>query len=227
MGKTRISIEATAQSGATRTYTVWATRGPWIFTLDDFNARRRTSALDKPWRYLDDRVEGGDSRVTSGETSSTPTVVDDSSFTNGREGLAIRMAFAYGSIKPSCGVGCSFGQYVTLRTGDTSVTNMTGATHMSFQARASAPMRALVKLETSNVLDLAFYQAPIDLTTQWVRYTIVFANMVQPPWSATPKPLDLTKVRGFHWHISADDNAALTQGIFYLDDVEIQGWRGP
>lgn len=232
MGKNLVTIVSTSQAGTTRTYTIWVTRGPWIFVLDNFNARQPTSSLDMPWYFYDDAADGGTSVVTSGDTSKRPVLFNDSSFATGRDGLlAARMAFTYGANKPSgCAGACPYGQVVGLGNGDTSVFNMTGATQMSFFARASAPMRVRFMVKTGNVLDFGYYKIDIDLTTEWTRYIVIpntgTGGLEQPPWAAI-KPFDLSKVTGFHWEISVDYNPGLKQGTFYLDDVVIQGWRGP
>jgi hypothetical protein len=232
MGKNQITIVATAQAGTTRTYTIWVTRGPWIFVLDNFNARSRTSSLDGGWIFYDDNADGGASVVTSGDDSRHPSLFNDSSFETGRDGFsAARMAFTYGVIKPSgCAGTCPYGQFVALSNEGFPVTDMLGATQMSFFARASVPMRVRFKVKTDNILDFGFYRIDLDLTTQWTRYLVLLktgAGALQQPAWASAKPFDLTKVKGFEWEISADENLTLKQGTFNLDDVVIQGWRGP
>lgn len=206
------------------------------FNFADFDDGFNANNAGGSWYYWDDNTGGGNSRILSGDTAFKPTEFTDSSLAPGQGGtpFAARMEFVYGTAKPTCGAGCTYDPEVGLGSdlrlnGDT-VGDLTGATHISFWAKASAPLKGRFSVSTADITDYSFYGSVLDIGTGWKEIKIDLKNpaqFAQPAWATVKTPFNFAKVRGLEFSFSKEVNPALAGGTFYLDGVQIHNWSLP
>jgi hypothetical protein len=106
--------------------------------------------------------------------------------------------------------------------------DLTGATAITFWAKADAPAKTLFSLGTSEVKDNGKFAKLITITTSWTKYTVSLAgsDLKQPSWAKqvafNPKEcVDLA------WSVSKGDNAGMAGGAVYLDHIAVSNWEPP
>jgi Cadherin-like beta sandwich domain len=236
---TQIRIETVAEAGNALAYTLTVQRDTASDeVVSDFENRSPMNSLGGMWNFFDDSPNGGNSKVLSSDTANPTPVIDASSFAAGyASSEALALGFRFGTVKPvTCGGTCTFPNYVGLSTAfmpfaDSSA-DLTGATAITFFAKADTAMILRFAVKTANVKDFGFYQALITVTEEWKPFTVYLRpgsdpeELAQPNW-ANVAPFVLSKVTGLDIQISAEENTTLSQGSVLFDDVTIVGWRRP
>jgi hypothetical protein len=209
--------------------------------LDNFEAGSNQNKFLGYSYFYNDATDGGTSVVTTAHVGSKPSelLVDSTSFDAGYASTkSLKMAFTYGPNKPkSCGGTCAYGQMVgfgtqfvpgtDVATGTGTTLDITGATAITFFAKASVAMKMRVEVTTTNVTDFGFFVANVSVGTDWGPQTVMLSTGLgginQPSW-AVPVTFDPTLVQKLQFSISADDNAGLTAGTVWLDSIVVQGY---
>jgi hypothetical protein len=209
--------------------------------LDNFEAGSNQNNFLGYSYFYNDATDGGTSVVTTAHVGATPSelLVDSTSFDAGYSSKkALKMAFTYGANKPkSCGGTCAYGQMVgfgtqfvpgtDVATGTGSTLDITGATAITFFAKASVAMKMRVEVTTTNVTDFGFFVSNVSVGTDWGPQTVLLTTGLgginQPSW-ALAVPFDPKLVQKLQFSISADDNAGLTAGTVWLDSIVVQGY---
>jgi len=213
-----------------------------VSVLDDFEAGSNQNKFLGYSYFYNDATDGGTSVVTSSKPGTKPSelLVDTNSFDAGYGGStkALKMAFTYGANKPkSCGGTCAYGQMVGFGTqfvpgtdvtvGSGKTLDLTGATAITFYAKASVAMKMRVEITTTNVTDFGYFVGNPSVGTDWSKQTVMLSTGLgginQPSW-AVPVTFDPTLVQKLQFSISADDNAGLTAGTVWLDSIAVVGY---
>jgi hypothetical protein len=203
--------------------------------LDDYEAGSNQNKFMGYSFFYDDSKDGGNSKVLSALPGTAGQLLFDATVSLG-EGAngskrSAKIDFKYGDKKPSCGPGCTYGQMVGFGTGfvaEGKVLDITGATSITFWAKASTAMSVRVEVATESVKDFAFHRSEPKITTSWTQYTVPLAEgpgFAQPAWSQTPVPFDPKKVQKIQFQVSVEDNLGLTQGTLFLDDIVVNGYK--
>jgi hypothetical protein len=217
--------------------------------LDDFEGGTNQNKFLGYSYFYGDASDGGTSTVTSGVKGTDPNGWDVTAASfdpagNGGSAKALKMSFTYGANKPQCKPApCSYGQQVGYGTqfvggtDDGKVIDLTGATSISFYAKASAAMAMRVEFATKPVTNFAFHRSSVSVTTAWTKFTIFLdpnnpLAVQQPTWNTVLVPLDVTQAQKLQFSVSADDNASLlpaTPYTVWLDDITVEGytWNPP
>ena len=218
-----------------------------ISVLDDFEAGSNQNKFLGYSFFYTDVADGGTSKVNSSSPGTKPSesLVDPAkSFDAGYGGSvkSLKMDFTYGANRPkSCGGTCAYGQMVGFGTqfvpgtdnpdgsATTKTLDITGATALTFYAKATVAMKMRVEITTTGVKDFAFHRGEVTLGTDWAKQTVMLATGLgginQPIWTQAPVTFDPTTVQKLQFSISADDNANLTAGTVWLDSLVVVGYK--
>jgi Carbohydrate binding domain (family 11) len=206
--------------------------------VDDFEGGSNQNKFLAYTFYYADTKDGGNTTIASakapnaaGELLFDPTL----SVGEGANGSAksLKLDFKMGTTKPSCGTSCTYGNMAGVGTGfatDGSVLNLTGATSVTFWAKASAAMTMRVEIATKPVTNFGYHVFQAILTTSWMQYTLPLVegpDFQQPAWAATadPQTFDPSQVEKIQFSISTDDNTGLTAGIVNIDQIVVRGYK--
>ncbi len=209
-----------------------------VFVASDFEERTSANKLSEisQWAFLSDADSHGNSVITSGDTTSSPAMIDSSSFASpgyGGSASCFKLAYMYGNIRPH-GDGTDTSTYDPEVGMETQIYNeslslgadFTGATRITFWAKADKATKLRFAVSTPEVADYAFWGMPFAVTTAWKQYTLDFSakTFAQPDWKSVAVPFDIKAVTGFIIVISQADNPG-TGGTYYMDDLAITGWK--
>jgi hypothetical protein len=202
------------------------------FVLSDFEAGGPTNNLFGYWFFYGDADSQGNSKITT--CDSLTSTFDTSSVAgpgNAGSSYSARLGFVFGDKMPSCGAGCTYDQEVAigtdLRVGADTVMNLTGATAITFFAKAVKPVKVKFAINLATVTDFSHYSQTIDVGTEWKEHTVqlkaspVFA---QPNWGK-PVPWNNAVVQTLNWVVTKGLNKTMTSDTLYVDDVKILGWE--
>ncbi len=201
-------------------------------TLDDFEHGTTTNYFKGSCLAYSDRDDGGESDILSGELiegtknlyNLPPTAGEGCPDGTPQHGLM--MQFKYGTPRPFDG-SYYYGKNVGIKSNLTSTDNgfrdITGATRITFKAKASTPMIVRVLIPISTVTDKGYHRRNVTVTSAWKTFSISLDSLSQPTW-ATYKNFDRRLVQRVQWEIITEDNADLTEGTFWLDDIALDGY---
>jgi hypothetical protein len=200
------------------------------FLLNDFESGGSTNNLFGYWFYYNDAPNKGNSRILT--CDSVSGAFDSSSLSlpgYGGSAAAGRMGWAFGDKNPSCGDSCSYDPEVgfgtDLRSGD-SVANLTGATAITFWAKANKAVKILFVINLNTVKDYSNYRQTLDVGTDWRLFTVnlkASAAFAQPTWGK-PVAWDPTQVTTINWVATMALNKTLASDTLIVDDIKILGW---
>jgi hypothetical protein len=206
------------------------------FLVSDFNDRVIDNALGSTWDPITDVDSHGNSRLTVGDTNYDPVECDTTCFGPGygSAGYAFKMGFVYGDSMPH-GDGLDTGHFDPEMNLETQVLDtlgspggdLTGATSVSFWAKADKNLAVRFIVGQTTITDYAYHGQDIAVTTQWKKFTITFSDTAkfhQPDWAGEKVPFDIAHINSFDFNISKGNNASVTGADFYLDDFTVQGW---
>ncbi|MBD3242646.1 MAG: hypothetical protein GF331_18795 [Chitinivibrionales bacterium] len=195
------------------------------------------------WYLYDDCNDGGTSSIVNaadinsticgdGKYEFLPTAGEGNSL--GTPGYAAKVVYEFGANEPSCGAGCTYGQMVGIGTQlakEGSVYDLTGATTITYWAKASAAMTVRVEVCQTSVLNFAYHYTTHEISTSWEQHTIILQEGLgvdQPGWNTEPVDFDLSKIEKLQWQMSADEGCP-TSGTVWIDDIVVHGieWVSP
>lgn len=187
------------------------------------------------WFYLDDKGSQGNSKVTSGDTTVTPVIFSAASFGDGQESLySGKIGYTFGTARPSCGGTCTYSPEVTfgtnlVETGKT-VRDLTGATAITFWAKAEPPVKVSIIALTKDVTDYSWARAEVSVTAAWARYTANFSGAAAPVFKGTygqmmNKNPTLAQVESFNFALQKDSNPTVTSGSLLIDNLYIMNYK--
>jgi hypothetical protein len=213
-----------------------------VSILDDFEGKSNQNKFLGYSYFYNDAADGGTSVISTATPGTGVALLVDpaKSFDAGYNSpSALKLDFTYGANKPkSCGGTCAYGQMVgfgtqlvpgtDVTTGDGTKLDITGATAITFYAKANAAMKMRVELTTTNVKDFGYFRGDVSVGTDWTKLSIGLTNglggIAQPSW-AVPVTFDPTLVQKLQFSISADDNTGLTKGTVWLDSIAVVGYK--
>lgn len=205
----------------------------------DFELQTNGNRIDGFWFYLDDKGGGGNSKVISGDTTVHPTIFSSASFGepySGVVGYSGKMEYILGTVKPSCGGTCTYSNEVTFGTNLEPIIGLpldiTGATGISFWAKATPPVKVSIIFLTKDIKDYSWARAEVAITGEWKRHTANFSGTTGIVFKSTygtgkDKPLTLSQLESLNFAIQKDSNPGSGQGVLLLDDLVIHGWKSP
>lgn len=206
----------------------------------DFDLQTNRNNISGFWFYVDDKGSGGNSKITSGDTLEQPPIFSSTSFgdpATGIVGYSGRMAYEFGTVKPACGAGCTYSNEVTFGTNvepvlNTTQLDITGATGISFWAKATPPVTISIIFLAKDITDYSWQRASVPATSTWTRYVANFSGTTGIVFKGTygqgkDKAPTLSKLQGFNFALQKDSNPGVTAGELLLDNLTIQGWKDP
>ena len=207
-----------------------------ITVVADFEEGREFNNISGFWYYTDDAGNGGDSKITSGDTTLKPTVWNAQSVSAPGQGdskYAAKLGFTFGTKQLSCGTGCTYAPEVLFgtdvrRAGD-SVLNLTGATRFSFWAKADANMSINVVWVTADITDYSYFRKPVQIKTEWAEYAMLLSpttGLASPGWgqSLTQK-FNPAQTKAINFVVSKGMNSSIITGALHLDNLRFHNWK--
>jgi hypothetical protein len=203
---------------------------PLSTVISDFESSRSTNNMGGYWYFYDDQRDSGSSTISTANAE-MQYQWDSTTYVPGSGGseTGVKLGFLLGETKPHCGIGCTYPAQVGMGTqilGGADL-DITGATAISFWAKADAPIKVVFTATTSDILDNGGYAKVVSVTMDWAKYTVALSpgkDFAQPNW-AIKKTFDPTHFMAVGWMIDKGINTGLTKGAFYLDNVIIDGWE--
>jgi hypothetical protein len=215
-----------------------APRAQTPFMASDFEERIAANklSLSSQWAFLSDFDSHGNSVITSGDTSVSPALIDTTSFASpgyGGSQYCFKLAYVFGNVRPH-GDGTDTSTYDPEVGMETQIYNeslslgadFTGATKITFYAKAEKAGKIRFAVSTPEVADYAYWGTDFSITTAWKQYTMDFGAkaFAQPEWRSVAVPFNIKAVTGFILVISQAFNPG-AGGAFYMDDLAITGWK--
>ncbi len=221
----RLAIVVSLTAGA-----VWA-QGAAVSTIADNESGTNQNNLGAYWYVYNDSEDGGNSEVTNatekadGTYEWSPTANQGNP--SGTPGYGAVLAYQMGDTQPLAQGQYPYGNMVGIGTQlapDGEVADITGATKITYWAKASAQMTVRVEVATATVTDAAYHRTEETITASWAQYEIILTDglgISQPSWTADPKVFDPAQVEKVQWQVSMDYPSNPTTGSLYIDDVQI------
>jgi hypothetical protein len=210
-----------------------------VTTVADFELGQGSNLTGGFWYYVDDAGNGGNSVITSGDTASKPPLWNEASVGPGNAGSqhAAKLGFTFGDKMLTCGPGCTpYAPEVLIgtdirNTGD-SVANLSGATRMSFFAKAEPPLSVTVVYVSADITDYSYFRRTIQVTRDWKEFNVLMepsTNMSSPGWGqSVGKTPNWAQAKAFNFSVSKSLNSSAPSAALYIDDVKIHNWAlGP
>ena len=215
--------------------------------MDDFEGGTNQNKFGSYWYFYDDHTDGGTSKVTSATPTGTAELLFDPAVSIGADekgGKAAKITYQMGPAALSCGTACEFGQYVGFGadfTPDKKALDLTGATKITYKAKAEAPTTVVIEVATTPVTSqaapqkFATHQVTHNITTSWKTYEISLSEtaltnpLKQPSWAKPPVPFDPKFVEKIAWKVSMDAATNPLKGTILIDSVLIKNytWANP
>lgn len=199
--------------------------------VEDFESKTTINLLGGFWYFYDDRTDSGASVITTADTATG--FWDSTTFAAGAEGSAsaIKLGFRFGAKDPKCGGTCTYSPMVGMGTNLMSggALDLTGATAISFWAKADAPLKIVFSMGTTEIKDNGNYAKLVPVTASWSKYSVSLApgaELKQPSWA---KKVAFNPAEAFSlgWQISKSDNAGMAGGALYVDQIVVENWAPP
>lgn len=211
--------------------------------ISDLESGTNENNFQAYWYLYDDCNDGGTSSITNaaevspdicgdGKYEFLPTSGEGNSL--GTSGFGAKVVYQFGDVEPSCGAGCTYGQMVGMGTQlakEGQVYDLTGATKITYWAKATEAMTVRVEVCQSTVTNFAYHRTTHTLTTSWEQYDIILQEGLgidQPDWNEVPVAFDPSKIEKLQWQMSADEGCPAS-GTVWLDDIVVHGitWKSP
>lgn len=182
----------------------------------------------------------GNSRITSFDSSGFPFTdsmgyYDARTFPVGRAGdsgtHSLRIAYALGDRKLSCGAACSYDPYIGFGmrfTTNADTLDLTGATAITFWAKSEDSTVVVdVSVGTRDTTTGASdYSQSFTIGKEWKQYEILLVTSAvfkQPAWAAR-KPFDPKVATGVNFGISLGANPGRPENGILVDDLAVRNW---
>ncbi len=197
--------------------------------VDDCEGGSNQNKMGQYWYYYDDTKDGGNSTIdakkdTDGKYVFTPAAAE------GNPGAAAKISYTFGDTMPHNAAGDSWANMVGMGTmfcKDGSTIDATGATSITFWAKADPEIDVNVEVATSTITDFNYHFMNFKLLPQWTQYTLSFTDKSfkqDPTWGSGKKPgvtFDVKKMEKIQWKIS--DPGTGGTGTVWIDNIVIQG----
>lgn len=209
-----------------------------VTTVADFELGREFNNITGFWYYVDDSGNQGNSKIVSGDTSFKPPIWNSESVVapgNAGSKYAAKLAFTFGDKQLSCGPTCSYPPEVMIGTdirveGDSSI-DLTGATKLTFFAKAQPALSMMFIYVSSDITDFSYFRRPILIGTEWREYTVLMSpttGLASPGWGQSMgKTPNFAAAKAFNFTLSKGANSSVTSGTLFLDDLKLHGWQPP
>ena len=215
--------------------------------VDDFEGGTNQNKFSSFWYFYDDHTDGGSSVVTSSLPSPTAERLFDPTVSLGLDekgGRAAKFSYTMGPAALTCGLTCEFGQYVGFGTDMTptkAALDLTGATKITYKAKAVAATTVVVEVSTTPVTSqaapqkYAVHNVTHNITTTWKTYEISLSEtaltnpLKQPSWAKPVVAFDPKTVEKIAWKISMDAATNPLAGTILIDSVIVKNytWANP
>lgn len=209
-----------------------------VFIADDFEDKLASNKLSQSseWAFLSDADSHGNSLILSGDTAVNPSLIDSNSFAApgyGGSQACFKLEWKYGSQRPHGDAPdtSSYDPEVGMITQiwDESLNvgaDFTGASKVSFWAKAAKTTRLRIAAVTPEVADYAYWGDELTIGTAWKQYSLDFSakTFAQPEWKSKAVPFNKKKISAFMIVISRAYNPG-AGGTFWMDDFSVTGWK--
>lgn len=197
--------------------------------VDDCEGGSNQNKMGYYWYYYDDTKDGGNSTIDAPKDGSGSYVFTPAA-AEGHPGAAAKISYTFGDTMPHNATGDSWANMVGMGTmfcKDGSTIDATGATGITFWAKADPEINVNVEIATSTVTDFNYHFMNFNLTSEWTQYTISFTDKSfkqDPTWGSGKKPgitFDVKEMQKIQWKIS--DPGTGGAGTVWIDNIVIQG----
>ncbi|MDG5816986.1 carbohydrate binding domain-containing protein [Chitinispirillales bacterium ANBcel5] len=199
--------------------------------LSDFEDGTTTNNFKGEWTAYADREDGGNSEIINGtlrEEEANTWIIDPTLGEGNPTGTPLygmKMQYSFGTMLPGRGTsswGATVGIATSLSDAKNGARDLTGATQITFWAKASSRLNVRVQVPTSGVNDYGYHRRIVTIDTVWEQHSVNISQLVQPTW-ARRVSFNLERALRLQWEISADDLNP-SEATFWLDDIEIVGF---
>ena len=206
--------------------------------VDDCEGGTNQNLFGDYWYFYDDSADGGNSKIagvtrdpTTGDLLGVAPIAGQG--INGTAGY--ELSYTLGTTKAPCldankkpiaGCGYNYVGVGTMLAAAGSTCDLTGATAITFYAKASAAMTLNVEVATSDVTDFNNYRALIKVTTSWAQYTINLTpgiGIAQQTGWGNKVDFNPKHVQKIQWQVHTDQTPPAT-GVLNIDQVVIQNY---
>jgi hypothetical protein len=208
-----------------------------VFTVSDFEDKKAANHFSQysEWQFISDVDSHGNSVITSGDTASSPSLVDSTSFaTPGHNSnTCFKLAFKYGNIRPhgddpdTSSYDPEVGLTTSIFNADgQDAADFTGATKVSFWAKGDKTLKFRFAAATPEVSDYAFWGDDFSVGTAWKQISLDFSakTFAQPEWKSAAVPFNIKAIKSFMLVLSQANNPG-AGGTLYIDDWTVTGWK--
>lgn len=243
----RVRTRATADTGVVSAYSGQYEAGiltvdgssPVTTIIDDCEATDTVlNCWGEVWFGWDDSCNGGNSRITNME----PLPIRGSGsggdyamkFTagegnpHGTPGQCMKVSYKLGNIVPEINgspYSNEFGFGTCFESIRTRYKDLTGATAITFWAKASDSITGNFQLQIEKENEIVHFIAPehVKYGLTWRKYTIDLSTLQPAPWNINETPYSLAEISNINWQI-ADDGKNPETGTVWIDDIRIEGY---
>ncbi len=213
--------------------------------MDDFEGGSNQNKFMSYWYYYNDAANQGTSKVNSSKPGTGVELLFDPSVSIGVDesgGKAAKIDYEMGPTPLSCGGTCTFGQFIGFGTDFTpskKALDMTGATKITYKAKAAAPTVAVVQVAITSVTtqtgdqQFAVHEVTHNIGTSWKTYEVALSEtalkdaLKQPSWAKPAVPFNPKECEKISWKISMDAATNPLKGIILIDSVMVKSYVWP
>ncbi len=232
-GRTTVIADAFLKNNKTFSDTLSVTLFPINTTLiDDFESGTKVNRFGYWWLFYDDSADykGPNSKVTNAVKDTNLIYIVKPVTSEGNNGSScIRMDYQLGPGKVNGATGYAYVGVATDLAAVGNTCDITGATKITFYARATPSITLKVQVRTTDVKDFCYYYTLITVGTLWQQYAVTLTQgvgIIQATWAAkvdfNPK-----NVERIQWQIDTEQFPGVQlpiTGTVWLDDVVIEGY---
>jgi hypothetical protein len=213
--------------------------------IDDFEGQSNQNKFMSYWYFYNDAANQGTSKVNSSKPGTATELLFDPAVSLGADetgGKAAKLDYEMGPTPLSCGGTCTFGQFVGFGTDMTpskKALDLTGATKITYKAKAAAPTVVVFQVSitsvTSQAGDQAFavHEVTHNIGTSWKTYEAALSEtalkdaLKQPSWAKPAVPFNPKEVEKIAWKVSMDAATNPLKGTLLIDSVMVRGYTWP
>jgi hypothetical protein len=212
--------------------------------MDDFESGMAQNQFFSYWYFYNDAANQGTSKVNSAAAGPGTDLIFDPSVSLAPDeggGSAALIDYEMGPSPLSCGASCTFGQFVGFGADFASgkrALDLTGATKITYKAKASAPMTVVVQLAITSVTSktddqqYALHEVTHNIGTAWKTFDVILSGagaVKQPSWAKPAIPFNPKEAEKISWKISMDAASNPKKGTLLIDSVVVRNytWKNP
>jgi hypothetical protein len=190
--------------------------------IDDCEGGTNENKFGAYWYYYDDAADEGTSTIKNApkvgkEYTVAPTTAEGN---NGTAGYVLDY-----TIGTKCKTGCTW-NYVgagTMLATEGNVCDLTGATKITYWAKANPPVTLNVEVAISDITNFNYHRTLQKVTATWAKYEIILkegTGIGQQAWGETKVPFNPKHVTKIQWQVHSEQKPE-PAGKLYLDDVSV------